>query len=252
LVVTAHERKVLCIPGEHRATHNKMQILQLATSPQWNWNTQQQQQYDYLLLLDADAMMYNFSFDLTTLMTMPTTTPNNNNNTNNKTTKSSSSVLLAANRVTPAVKKRATWKINAGVTLWNLHHPLIHELVRLWQKAALGYLNGNNNDSGDQLFLYHVLKNNHTMEQDVNGLTHEFQYHQGTVIKHIKRPKVTYQIGQTKLDERSVWIGKYTNEICQQQRHDDDPTMMEYCRRQAATASSLNTTTESIIKFSEM
>jgi hypothetical protein len=225
LVVTAHERKVSCIPREHRSTHNKMQLLQLAITPKWK------DRYDYLLVLDADAMMYNFTFDLTTLMTVPPMNNTSNNNTNNNTSNntsnnnntnpsSTSSVLLAAQRVSSAVKTRATWKINAGVTLWNLHHPLIHELVRSWQKAALGHLNGKNNGEGDQLFLHHVLRNNKTMEQDVNGVTHEFEYRQGTVIKHIKRFKLTYKIGKTKLDERSTFIGELEKEICQ--RHPMD------------------------------
>ena len=188
LVYMAEERRRNCTPPEHRSTHNKMQLLKLGIALK--------DQYDYLLILDADAMMYDFDRDISDLM--PPTH------------------LLAANRVVAkkGVKKRATWKINAGVTLWNLHHPYTANVAEGWLQAAVGYMNGRNNNQGDQLFLYHVLKNNASMEEQVYALNREFNYNKATMIKHIKRPALTYEIGATALDARSQVIQTFTQEIC--------------------------------------
>lgn len=188
LVVLAQERRTNCTPPEHRSTHNKMQFVKFGLSLR--------AYYDYLLILDADAMIYDFDRDISDLM--PSTS------------------LLAANRVLAkkGVKKRATWKINAGVTLWNLHHPYTYHLADGWTQAAVGFMNGRNNNQGDQLFLYHVLKNNASMEESVYSLGKEFNYNKATVIKHVKRPDLTYTIGKTALDSRSKVIQQFTREIC--------------------------------------
>lgn len=188
LVFLEQERKTNCPPPEHRSTHNKMQLLKFALHLR--------DHYDYLLILDADAMIYDFALDLSDLMPPR--------------------AMMAANRVIakPGVKKRATWKINAGVTLWNLHHKYTAAVADGWTQAAVGFMNGRNNNPGDQLFLYHVLKNNASMEENVYSMGKEFNYNQATAIKHVKRPHVTYEIGQTSLDSRSEVIQKFTDEIC--------------------------------------
>ncbi len=188
LVRLEEEARTNCTPPEHRSTHNKMQLLKFAL--------RLRDHYDYLLILDADALIYDFSVDISNLMPYR--------------------AMMAANRVTAkkGVKKRATWKINAGVTLWNLHHRYTAAAADGWTKAAVGFMNGRNNNQGDQLFLYHVLKNNATMEQEIYSFGKEFHYNKATVIKHIKRPQVTYEIGQTSLDSRSAMIQKFTEEIC--------------------------------------
>lgn len=194
LVVLQQEMKTNCTPPEHRSTHNKMQLLKFAL--------RLKDHYDYLLILDADAMIYDFSVDLSNLM------PNR--------------AMMAANRVIAkkGVKKRATWKINAGVTLWNLHHRFTSAVADGWTKAAVSFMNGRNNNQGDQLFLYHVLKNNATIEQEIYSFGKEFHYNKATVIKHIKRPQVTYEIGQTSLDSRSAMITQFIDEICKRFPHD--------------------------------
>jgi hypothetical protein len=201
LAVLNHERQTNCTPEEHRATHNKMQLLKLALRIG--------DHYDYLLILDADAIIFDFGVDLSDLMPP--------------------SAMLAAQRAVPkaGVKKRATWKINAGVTLWNLHHPYTQAVADGWQDAALGYLNGRSNSQGDQLFLHHVLKNNATYERSIHSFAKEFNYNKGTVIKHVKRPTLTYTIGETALDDRSVLLAKFTEQVCAQfpdDCHDLDKT----------------------------
>jgi predicted phosphatase len=188
LVYLAEERKTNCTPPEHRSTHNKMQFVKFGLTLR--------DHYDYLLILDADAMIYDFERDISDLM--PPT------------------CLFAANRVVAkkGVKKRATWKINAGVTLWNLHHQYTAAVADQWTHAAVGFMNGRNNNQGDQLFLYHVLKNNASMEEQIYSLGKEFNYNKATVIKHVKRPALTYEIGQTALDSRAQVIEQFTREIC--------------------------------------
>ena len=189
LVVTAQEIRTNCTPEEYRSTHNKMQLLQLGLYLR--------DHYDYLLILDADAMIFDFGFDFGGLLPVKS--------------------MLAAQRVVAkaGMKKRATWKINAGVTLWNLHHPLTKEVCQKWHAAALGFFNGRSNAQGDQIFLHHTLKSNFTYEENVYSVAKEFNYNKGTRIKHVKRPKMTYEIGQTGLDARSAIIAKFTAEICE-------------------------------------
>jgi predicted phosphatase len=188
VVSLAEERRRHCTPPEHRSTHNKMQLLKFGIALK--------DHYDYLLILDADAMIYDWDRDVSDLM--PPTH------------------LLAANRVVAkkGVKKRATWKINAGVTLWNLHHPYAADLADAWVHAAVGFMNGRSNNQGDQLFLYHVLKNNASMEEQVYAFNREFNYNKATVIKHVKRPALTYEIGETALEARAHVIQQFTKEIC--------------------------------------
>ena len=206
LVILSEEKKQNCVPGEHRSTHNKMQLLKFAL--------RHKHYYDYLLLLDADALIYNFDIDISTALHQQQ--PDSTNITTaipSKDIHDPHSKFLAAHRV--GGKKDGTWKINAGVTLWNIQHPCLPQLVREWQNAALGYLNARNNNSGDQIFLYHVLKNNATLEAGVLGLDQEFNYNKGTAIKHVKRPKAIYGIGKTKVDERLIKIQKFSQEICE-------------------------------------
>ena len=147
-------------------------------------------------------MIYDFGYDLGTLLPIKS--------------------MLAAQRAVPkaGIKKRATWKINAGVTLWNLHHRFTHNVCKEWHAAAMGYMNNRNNGQGDQLFLYHALKNNESYIESVYSVAKEFNYNKGTLIKHVKRPHLTYEIGRTGLDDRSVVIAKFTNEICQRYPQD--------------------------------
>jgi len=188
LVYLDEERRTNCTPPEHRSTHNKMQFLKFGVALK--------EYYDYLLILDADAMIYDFDNDISDLI--PPTS------------------LLGANRVVAkkGVKKRATWKINAGVTIWNLHHPYTKYLADGWTQAAIGFMNGRSNDQGDQLFLYHVLKNNASLQEQVYSFGREFNYNKASVIKHVKRPTLTYEIGATAIDSRSVKIQQFTSEIC--------------------------------------
>lgn len=89
-----------CNPPKHRATFNKIGLLKHAL--------RHRNKYDQLLILDTDAMMYNLSFDVTTLVS-------EQRNENSMLTDEESTMLVAHR-----VKKNGTlhtWDVNIGVTV---------------------------------------------------------------------------------------------------------------------------------------
>jgi hypothetical protein len=44
----------------------------------------------------------------------------------------------------------------------------------------------------------------------MHSFTKEFNYNKGTIIKHVKRPILTYTIGEMALDDRPVLVAKFT------------------------------------------
>jgi hypothetical protein len=123
-------------------------------------------EYDQFLLLDTDALMYDFETDVTTLL--------------------SDEDMVAAHRVHTHDVKR-TWDINAGVMLWNLHHPLTKSVIRSWKRLALQTVD-EDDFRGDQLPLQKILKQGKLREQ-ISSLQEEFAYGHGTVVKHFIRSK---------------------------------------------------------------
>lgn len=89
------------IPKPSRATYSKVILVQEAM----------QLQYDYLLILDSDAMMYDFDRDVSLLI------PDDK--------------MVMAHQVHDFEMKQY-YNINVGVILFNLHHPLLRRIVRLW------------------------------------------------------------------------------------------------------------------------
>lgn len=84
-----------CDPPKRRATFNKIGLLKEAL--------RHRDRYDQLLILDTDAMMYNMSFDVTTLLDGE---PNEDEN----------GAMLAAHRVR-SDDVLHTWDVNIGVTV---------------------------------------------------------------------------------------------------------------------------------------
>ncbi len=110
--------------------------------------------------------MYDFETDVTTLL--------------------SDGDMVAAHRVKMHDVKR-TWDINAGVMLWNLHHPLSQKVIRSWKRLALQTVD-EDDFHGDQKPLQKILKQGKLREQ-ISSLQKEFAYGHGTVVKHFIRSK---------------------------------------------------------------
>ncbi|KAL3941376.1 MAG: hypothetical protein SGBAC_004261 [Bacillariaceae sp.] len=142
----------------HQSMYNKVDYLQMAL--------EKKEQYDQLLILDSDSMIYDFSTDLTNLM------------------KGDDDMLVALK--THEEDPPTTHRINAGVTLWNLNHPLTKELAMEWDKGCIEAIKKNYSLRGDQYFLVEALKKDNRTAA-VRAVEKEFHYRSASVIKHFIR-----------------------------------------------------------------
>lgn len=172
-----------CPNDEPRSTFNKIPILEYALN--------QSTQYDQVLILDTDAMIVDFSVDITSLLPM--------------------THLIAAHRVWKMDWKN-TWDINAGITLWNLHHPTIENVWGQWKQLVVEnpYLVLERND--DQYFLQRVLLEMGYWSRWVWSVTNVFEYYDATVIKHFKRDARSWS--RTSLEQRMLRIQETIQHIC--------------------------------------
>jgi hypothetical protein len=178
-----------CEPPAHRATFNKIPLLQLAL--------EHKEKYDQLLILDTDALVYDMKTDVTTLL------PQGH--------------MLAAQKV-KLTDITHTWDINAGVTLWDLHHPRIKEAVRKWDESSKKGMTTDWHASNDQFHLHYTLRTgNYT--NDIHALSEEFNYGHGTIIKHFIRKVQHKTWGDSNiLDNREDRIADAVDEVCDQHK----------------------------------
>lgn len=172
-----------CTPPEERSRFNKINLLLEALK--------QKEKYDQLLLLDADTLIYDFSFDITQLV--------------------SNTTMLVAQR-TQKEDPRATPNLNNGVTLWNLHHPLTATVAEDWNHACRQGIPDNRPYRGDQFYLRQVLRSEERIAS-ISTVWDEFYYRDGTVVKHFQRsnPRSWNETGMGSREER---IQNTTREIC--------------------------------------
>ena len=158
-------------PDEHRSTFNKIPLLQLAY--------EKRDRYDQVLILDTDAMIVDFECDITRLLP--------------------STHLMAAHRVWP-YDWRNTWDINAGISLWNLHHFSLPRVLEDWAASVQAHPSLVVERNDDQYFLQASLLRLGFWQRWIYSLTHEFQYYDATVIKHFKRDARSWST--TSLEQR--------------------------------------------------
>eukprot|EP00934_Nitzschia_sp_Nitz4_P007722 Nitzschia sp. Nitz4//scaffold144_size56818//7844//9616//NITZ4_006528-RA/size56818-processed-gene-0.26-mRNA-1//-1//CDS//3329536489//7712//frame0 len=171
-----------CHPPEERSRFNKIDLLKVAL---------EHQQYDQLLLLDADTLMFDFNYDVTTLVRNTT--------------------MLVAQR-THKDDDLTTSHINNGITLWNLRHPLTSRVAKDWDQACRKGIPDNRPFRGDQYYLRQVLDSEDRVAA-ISSVWDEFFYRDGTVIKHFQRSN-DRSWSDTGLDTRQERIQQTTNEIC--------------------------------------
>ena len=193
--ISIYPRDSWCTPPQERSRFNKISLLQLALA--------RRKEYDLLLLLDADAMIYDFSKDLRSYLPVD------------------SDVMLVAHRVN-ANEGPHSWDINNGVTLWNLQHPMTSVVVDDWYHRTLYELNRNPTTrrymlTGDQSVLQAVLREENRKDY-VYTYVNEFQYRNGTVIKHFIRENLLWDKHDvwkmTSLESRSTNIQNASNYVC--------------------------------------
>ena len=189
-----------------RATFDKIPLLAMAHSLK--------HKYDYVLVLDTDAMIINHDHDHKPWDEL--LPPNQ---------------LLAAQRVM-RYDLSNTWDVNAGVTLWNLHHVDFEKLVRRWKRLSQFGTAGKNDPSkqelkqhlktiltknDDQYFLQTALLHTYSWwNRPVVAVVDEFNYYSGTLIKHFKRDKRSWSTSG--LEQRLDRVKEAIRELCISQR----------------------------------
>lgn len=209
-----------CYPNP-RATFNKIPLLAMALK-------EQQDDYDYVLILDTDAMIVEKDVNWTNILP--------------------SDQLVAAQRVWKYDWKN-TWDINAGVTLWNLHHPDATRVLDKWQRLSQ-YGDSEKGDSNldhretiltkndDQYFLQTaLLETFQWWNRPVVSVTHEFNYYEGTIVKHFKRDKRSWSTNG--LEQRLERVHETIQQVCAKDSATYCPTgntgssdLEDYSRRQ--------------------
>ena len=181
-----------CTPPGQRVTLNKVALLRAAL--------ERKDEYEQLLILDTDAMMYDFDFDVTSIL--------------------SDNVMVAAKRVHKN-ESLNTWNINAGVMLWNLHHEQTPTVVRAWESLSMQMIS-RGRFMADQRPLHQVLREQgENFLPFVHALWDEFAYGHGTVVKHfIRRPMHRDWDDLNVVGDREQRIQKATEDICNQYPHE--------------------------------
>ena len=159
------------------------------------------------MILDTDALVYDMDFDVTTLLP--------------------EGYMLAAHKV--KLKDGVhTWNVNAGVTLWDLHHPRVDSLAEKWAYRSMYGMQHDYHVSNDQFHLHNVLQKPE-FEGEVLALEDAFSYGHGTIIKHfIRKPQHKVWGESAILDNREDRIDIVIEEICS--------TYAELCRAVAKRA----------------
>ena len=128
--------------------------------------------YDQLLLLEADALIVNMTVDIRTLLS------------SSSTSMSSQEVLIAAQPIRQGdfLLLPEKYQIQAGVTLWNLHHPQCTIVALQWFEEARKAVTVGTY-WGDEPYLHAVLQR---QNQDIIRWLDkkEFAYEEGTIVKH--------------------------------------------------------------------
>lgn len=169
-----------CSPPPIYTTLNKIRLLFHAVD--------HRAEYDYVLLLDADALIVNPLVDITSLLP--------------------SQYLVAAQPVRQGESPTPPppFRVNAGATLWNLHHPKITQVAMQWfQDAKTAIVKGDYR--GDERYLHGALENygkSIYLLQD-----REFSFREGTIIQH------HLQHGTLKWEDRKSKFQKAALQVCQ-------------------------------------
>lgn len=164
---------------EAQSTYNKVDLLLWAL----------ESDYDQILILDTDTLIYDFSVDLTSMI--------------------SEEKMLVALKLHPE-DPPTTSRINCGITLWNLHHPLTKKVAIDWDKGCEIGIKGKQTVRGDQYYLRQALAVG-SRENAVNAVDREFHYRSATVIKHfIRLDPCSWQAGSSSREED---IDRTANEV---------------------------------------
>jgi hypothetical protein len=205
-----------CTPPPMQTTLNKIRLLFYAID-------HARTSYDQLLLLDADALLVNWDYDISRLLILP-----DYNDTLTPPLVVAQPCRFQRERTrrgegtNASIPQKEPYKINTGITLWNLHHPYIKPVAIAWfeesKNAALKGIY-----QGDQRYLQMALAHGRgevvvvtdgditttrtTIDDkpiEIQHTTHEFNYRDGTVIQHFlpqQQQRVTKDTWKDRVDQ---------------------------------------------------
>jgi hypothetical protein len=192
-------------PSAH-ATLNKIRLLFHAID--------HADEFDQVLLMDADTMIYNLDVDFTTLLD-----PDHH--------------LVAAqhspNDEQPESAESGLWNIDTGVTLWNLHHPKVRSIAIDWfDSAKKAVVRGTYRT--DQKYLQASLREHLEWQNDINLRStvspilnlqnDEFNFEQGTLVKHFWNHNRPNPRQQENIDSRRRLMRDAAHEMCANHQRD--------------------------------
>jgi hypothetical protein len=191
---------------EAQSTFNKIPLLikalEMSKRADANENSNQHY-YDQVLILDTDTMIVNLDFDISRLLV-----------------RSSHEYFLAAYRVWWN-DWHWTWDVNAGITLWNLHHPTTQQVAHDWLQRSLTHPKDVLLKNDDQFFLQRALMSLGwwtRMRYAMRTVRDEFEYYDATLIKHFKRDARSWS--RTSLEQRLLRIQEAKAVVCAQWKED--------------------------------
>jgi hypothetical protein len=157
-------------------------------------------EYDALLYMDADAFLTDFDYDIVQLL--------------------DHRYALTAQC---AGTGNHTWNLNDGVTFWNMRHRDTSFIAKWWYFVSTNSLRYTPYEKfpilrkaiADQFLLHVILLLCYRKGQRELALytpNFIFEYHNGTVVKHVIR--ANYKIWGDVVDERSVLVKNLTKSLC--------------------------------------
>lgn len=198
---------------EPQSTFNKIPLLFRAL--------EEAHKYDQVLILDTDTMIVDLDFDITGLALSRSGTDasvwDDGNAAGDGSSSSSSSdsagYFLVAYRVWRDDWSH-TWDVNAGISLWNLHHPSTRRVAEMWLHGSLTHPADVLLKNDDQFFLQRSLISLGWWRRwsGVMTVRDEFEYYDATVVKHFKRDARSWS--RTSLEQRLLRIQEAKAEVC--------------------------------------
>jgi hypothetical protein len=246
---------------ESQSTFNKIPLLFEAMKT----GRHNQVYYDQVLILDTDTMIVNFDYDITTLLLSSSSSSSSEKGSSASSTStqqpnripsgeddagggddydddkdqqeqqggdvaysSKNEYFLAAYKVWwndwPW-----TWDVNAGITLWNLHHPTTKNVAEHWLHQSMTHPHDVLLKNDDQFFLQRSLMKVGWYKRMIDGVKtvrSEFEYYDGTLVKHFKRDARSWS--RTSLEQRLLRIQEAKHVVCDRWPNDCQMVQHEF------------------------
>jgi hypothetical protein len=173
--------KTLRIPQPSRATYSKLTLLERALD----------YQYEYLFVLDSDALVYDFTRDISQLI--------------------SADKMILAHQV-ESFEKKQYHNINIGMILFNLRHPTMRGFLGVWKMLCAHQIMAGifDDDQTMMQYLVDVLGAEQLVEKNYKDLS----YHYGDFAHHFVRNNASSWTDSDSMEKRIQTIQAAATEVC--------------------------------------